>query len=70
MIEKNVMFTISKYVTISILAYFNGYEPFGKFTTSILELHQFIVNLFYVDLSPRNVVVAADTVNDVIIQFV
>lgn len=44
--------------------------PFRQLSAPILELHEFVVDLLNIDFSPRNIVVAADAVYDVIVQFV
>ena len=45
-------------------------QRLGKLSASILELHEFIVDLLDIDVLPRNAVVAIDAVNDVVVQFV
>ena len=42
----------------------------GKLSASILELHEFIVDILDVDILPRNAVVAVDAVDYVVVQLV
>lgn len=47
-----------------------GSLPLWQFAASILELHQLIIDVFNVHVSPRNIVVTANSVDNVVVQFV
>ena len=45
-------------------------EALGQLAAPVPKLHQLVVDLFYVDLGPEDVVVAIDAVNDIVVELV
>ena len=45
-------------------------QSLGQLSASVLELHEFIVDVLDVDILPRNAMVTVDAINDVVIQLV
>ena len=45
-------------------------QGLGQLSATILELQELVVDVFDVDLGPRDVVVVVDAVNDVIVELV